>query len=61
MPENRNNVQYNKENNVIEELYHNKFDTKEEKQENNTILQKRSWRCNKFTRVKKRRNSTKCK
>lgn len=41
LPENRNNVQYNKENNVIEELYHNKFDTKEEKQENNTIFAKK--------------------
>lgn len=38
LAESKNNIQ---KNNVIEELYHNKFDNQEEKQENNTIFAKK--------------------
>lgn len=41
LAESQNNIQDNKENNVIEELYHNKFDSQEEKKENNTIFAKK--------------------
>lgn len=41
LAESQNNIQDNKENNVIEELYHNKFDGQEEKKENNTIFAKK--------------------